>query len=392
MSNILRRRLVIFIIVPAVVLSGAYFISSIPYLKYTRGIYQFLAFVLVADLAVALKGRWRDAVTVVATTLFGLAATELVCAGLEADPSVETRGFSISRPVLGWGPSAPGIYHGRRTGPGGALIYDSDYTIGDRLLRRTLSAPAGPTVAFFGDSMTFGQGLADSETLPQVYADLTGRKTRVLNFGFPGYGPQQFLRPLETGLFDPLLSDTKIFVYETAAWHAERSSCLAGFMVRAPRYELRNGKPVFVGACAEGLARVWREIFVDGAAFRRFIRPIETAVGPADIELYLAELRRCAELVKQKYGARLVILYLGGNDKYLAKSGFTDAMIEDRLRRSGIDLIDATLSPKDFPPGTLLAIPGDGHPTAIANRARAALLQHFLAVASASSGATVTLK
>lgn len=142
----------------------------------------------------------------------------------------------------------------------------------------------------------------------------------------------------------------------------------------------------------KGWRRVWREIFVDGAAFRRFIRPIETAVGPADIELYLAELRRCAELVKQKYGARLVILYLGGNDKYLAKSGFTDAMIEDRLRRSGIDLIDATLSPKDFPPGTLLAIPGDGHPTAIANRARAALLQHFLAVASASSGATVTLK
>ena len=188
--------------------------------------------------------------------------------------------------------------------------------------------------------------------MPQVYADLNERKIRVLNFGFPGYGPQQFLRAMETGLFDPLLKDAKIFVYETAAWHAERSSCLAGFMLRAPRYELHNGKLVYEGACAEGANRVFREIFMNGAAYHRLIAPFANAVGAADIELYVAELQRCAELVKEKYDGRLIILYLAGNDKYLAKSGFTDAMIEDRLRHSGIDVIDATLSPKDFPPGT----------------------------------------
>ncbi|MGP0058567.1 MAG: SGNH/GDSL hydrolase family protein [Beijerinckiaceae bacterium] len=339
-----------------------------------------------------LRGKWRDAATLVASLTLGFAVFELGSAALEAGQSSETRGFSTSRPILGWGPSAPGVYYGKRIGSDAAVIYDAAYTIDDHLLRRTLSAATGPTVAFFGDSLTFGQGLSDSETVPQAYADLTGRKARVLNFGFPGYGPQQFLRALETGLFDPLLSDAKIFVYETAAWHAERSACLAGYMMRAARYELRDGEPVFVGACAEGLNRVFREIFINGAAFRRFVQPVANVAGPADVELYLAELQRSAELVKQKFGARLIVLYLSEGDAYLAKSGFTDALIMERLQQSDIDVIDATLSPKDFPPGTLFKIPGDGHPTAIANRAYAALLWKFRANQTATVIASPAVK
>jgi hypothetical protein len=81
----------------------------------------------------------------------------------------------------------------------------------------------------------------------------------------------------------------------------------------------------------------------------------------------------------------MIILYLADGDDYLAKAGFTDAKIMARLREAGVEVVDASLSPKDFPPGTLLKIPGDGHPTAAANRARAALLKNFLA----SSATTV---
>ena len=391
MSYVSRRRLVIFFIVPVSIFLIAYVVTIIPYFKFTRGIYESLAFLLVADLAFALSGKWRDGVAVIAALIFGLATTELICAAFEANSPITARGFAAARPVLGWGPSAPGVYHSSETKGGGIKIYDVDYTIDRHLLRRTLSAATGPTAAFFGDSLTFGQGLSDPQTLPQDFADLNARKIRVLNFGFPGYGPQQFLRATETGVFDPLLKDTKIFVFETAAWHAERASCLAGFMARAPRYELHNGKLIYEGACAEGLNRILRDIFMNGAAYNRLIAPFVNVVGPADIKIYLAELRRCAELVKQKYNGRLVILYLAGNDKYLAKTGITDAMIETRLRHSGIDLIDGTLSAKDFPAGTSLTIPGDGHPSAIANRARAELLQHFLAAPGASA-TTLTLK
>jgi len=380
MSPNLRRCLVVFVLVPPLICIAAYFVTVISYSKYTHGIYEFLAFLLVADLAVGSRGGWRNAAIVIAATIFGLAAIELASAAMEADPLIEPPGFYTSRPVLGWGPSAPGVYHSKKILSGGALIYDVDYTIDDHLLRRTLSALAGPSVAFFGDSFTFGRGLGDSQTLPQAYADLTARKIRILNFGFPGYGPQQFLRALETGLFDPLLSDTKTFVYLTAAWHVGRSSCREVFVTRAPRYELRDGEPVFVGACAEGLNRPLREIFMNCAAYRRLLKPFVSAVGPADVEVYLAEFRRSAELVKQKYAARLIVLYLSGNDDYLAKSGFTDAIIKERLQHFGIEVIDATLSPKDFPPGSSLTIRGDGHPTAIANRARAALLRNYLSL------------
>jgi hypothetical protein len=384
MSSSVRNRIIIFVLVPAAIIFVFFLVSSISYFKYTRGMYGFLIFILFADLAVGFRGKWRDAATLLAATFVVLSALELGCAAVAPPSSVETRGFSTSRPVIGWGPKQPGVYHGEKASADGTRIYAADYTIGDQLLRRTLSGSAGPTVAFFGDSMTFGQGLVDKDTLPQVFADLTGRTTRVLNFGFPGYGPQQFLRSLETGLFDPLLSDAKTFVFLTAAWHVERAACLASFVARAPRYELRDGEPVFVGACAEGLYRAWQDVVVGSATYHRFVEPFLTAVGADDVELYLAELRRGAEFVKQKYGGRMIVLYLSEGDDYLAKSGFTDAKIEENLRESGIEVIEASLSPQKFPAGTEFKIPGDGHPTAIANRARAALLMDVLTHSAAT--------
>jgi hypothetical protein len=156
-------------------------------------------------------------------------------------------------------------------------------------------------VAFFGDSWTFGQGVADAQTLPQAFADILDHKLRVLNFGFPGYGPQQFVRAVETGLFDDLLRpDAKLFVFQTSAWHAERSSCKASFNLRAPKYWLVAGTPVFAGACAEGLERMFRETLGASAAYRVFVRPVVSAVSAGDIELYIAEILEAARLAKQR--------------------------------------------------------------------------------------------
>jgi hypothetical protein len=56
---------------------------------------------------------------------------------------------------------------------------------------------SGRPSPFFGDSMTFGGGLNDDETLSQSFADLTDRKCRVLNPAVNAFGPQQFRRALE---------------------------------------------------------------------------------------------------------------------------------------------------------------------------------------------------
>jgi hypothetical protein len=79
---------------------------------------------------------------------------------------------------------------------------------------------------FFGCSFTFGEGLNDSATLPQAFADSLDRRERVLNLGFSGYGPQHFLSELQSGILDSVIGpQPKLFVFLTSAGHAERSAC-----------------------------------------------------------------------------------------------------------------------------------------------------------------------
>jgi len=320
----------------------------------------------------------RSLATPTASVIIGLWAIEFVCAVIAPNAPVTSKGFSTSQPLLGWGPAAPGVYHARRLGRDGSLIYDVDYTIDADGLRRTLSAASGPTVAFFGDSFTFGEGMRDEDTLPQAFADIDQHRLRVLNFGFSGYGPQQFLRAVETGLFDRLLTNAKVFVFQTSAWHAERSSCLVNFIIRAPRYTLQDGEPIFMGPCAEGLMRYWNEFLGNSATFQVIVEPLLVSIGSKDIDLYIAEVSAAAKLARAKYGVPTVVLYLPAGDDYLANSATSDADIERRFRQAGLLVLDGALSRINFAPGTLLIIPGDKHPTAVAHHARAQRLHDFL--------------
>lgn len=378
MSNVAKRRLVVFLVVPVALALAAFALDALPATRYTRAIYELLFFLLLVDIAVAVPDKWRNVVIPVASLAFCLFVAEIFIAAFLNKSGGDAPGFSVSRADLGWGPAAPGIYRGVRTNNDGSTIYDVNYTFTEDLIRKTESAPGGPAIAFFGNSMTFGQGLPDNQTLPQYFADLSGRKIRVLNFAYPGYGPQQFLRPLEVGMFDRVLTGTKIFVYQAAAWQAERASCRAPYAARAPRYEMKDGRLVYMGACAEGLRRLYSDIVLGSSFYQKLIAPRLPGVDGRDIEIYIAELVRCAQLVREKFGARLIVLYSTESAAYLAQTGFTDAMIQERLRQGGVDVVDDTLSFGEFLPGTLFTIPGDGHPTEVVARARATILYRYL--------------
>ena len=82
------------------------------------------------------------------------------------------------------------IYRGR-------VIYDTTYTIGPDGLR--IEPPVATTAAqgcvlFFGDSVTFGEGLHDDETMPYRVALEMGSAWRVYNYSFHGYGAQHDAR------------------------------------------------------------------------------------------------------------------------------------------------------------------------------------------------------
>ena len=337
-------------------------------------------FLVVADLASLLRGKARDGLIVLASLAFGLGVIEGVAIVLE--PKVlltSTEGWSILRPVIGWGPAHPGRFHAEMRDPKtGAVIYSADYTIDANLLRQTASSEKGPAIVFFGDSYTFGMGVNDADTLPQLFADRVDRKQRVLNLGFGGYGPQQFLRELETGLFDPLIGgQPRLFIFMTGARHAERTACKPFWMRLGPHYVIENGRIMFKGACYGG-PRLWLvEWLGNMASYRLFIKPYLQRIDHDDIELYIRTVVAAVQLAKEKYGVATLIPYLSLNDDYFDGTDFSDESVIARLREGGATVIDVSLAQKEAQ-GAVISIPGDGHPTPFANRTRAIMLEDFI--------------
>lgn len=341
-------------------------------------------FLLSCFFVVVLRGRLRDVSLVGASLALGLIGVELIVWRVGGAPmTYKDKGSWSQKGDLGWSPTRPGPIHEKKVAANGDVIYDVVNTIDEHLLRRTESATSGPTIAFFGDSMTFGAGVNDADTLPQSFADLTGRRLRVLNLAVTGYGPQQFLRALEIGAHDELLrDDPRLFVIFTSPWHASRTSCVADNAWFAPSYELKDGAPVFRGSCAEqakGLSGALRGLFRTTEAFKFFLQR-ERPMEQADLDLYLAILIKAGELAREKYGVPTLILYLPddlSNPRYRLGPGYGNDDLMRKLRDGGLKVVDAFIDFSAYPPNSLL-IPGDGHPTGLAHRIFAGKVKAFV--------------
>ncbi|MGH6846114.1 MAG: SGNH/GDSL hydrolase family protein [Methylocella sp.] len=338
-----------------------------------------LAFLALAGMASLLRGKLRDGFVVLASLAFGVSMIEAAATILETkDLLVVTNGFFAPQPVIGWGPEHAGRFHSEKTDPKSrAPIYRADYTIDSNLLRETRSAVTGPPIVFFGDSYTFGEGLNDADTLPQVFADLLGRKQRVLNLAFSGYGPQQFLVELQTGRFDGVIgAQPRLFIFMTAPWQADRPACKAPWTPHSPRYVLENGQIVLKGECNEGLNLWLREWLENSASYRLFVEPFRRKVSHDDVDLYVRILLAAANLAKEKYGVATLIPYIP-NPGYLKRTGFSDDELIQRLRDGGAMVVDVSLA-KDDDCTHGLCIKGDGHPTPVANRLRASIIRNCI--------------
>jgi hypothetical protein len=339
-----------------------------------------LIFALFVDLASIARGATRNALVVLASLVFGVAVAEGVAGAVPPRTVVNIeRGWAVRQPIMGWGPERAGTYHSEmRDTTDNSVIYATDYTFDSNLLRQTVSAESGPTIVFFGDSFTFGDGVKNDETLPQVFADLTDRKLRVLNLALTGYSPQQFLREVETGRFDKVIGpDPKLFVFLTAPWHAERTSCKAYWTPHAPLYALEDGRVLYKGECSEGASLRLREWLEDSAAYRWLIEPWRHKVNHADVELYVSVLEAAVKMAKEKYSVPTIVPYLRQPAQYLQGTGFTDDAIMERLTKAGAIVIDATLQ-KEEDSGAPIWIRIDRHPTAYANRLRAELIKTYI--------------
>lgn len=239
---------------------------------------------------------------------------------------------------------------------GGATIYDVTYSTGRFGWRRTPQVPnAGADVLFLGGSSTFGQGVADTETLPARFSAEMKGQVLAHNFGVPGWGAQQSLRLLElSGEKAELMQRrvTKVFFFVNKE-HVTGLVGESGESAGAPRYEVRNGAATFAGHLSDSaFARACA--YSSLCAYAR--APVaESRATPAELAAVIA---RMAELVKERYHVGLTALVWNPGDPVMDQ-------LEKELAGRGVDVVPARSAIPDLAEkSSNYVMRGDGHPNA----------------------------
>ena len=329
---------------------------------------------------VLLRGnRWRTGALLAAALAVSLALLDAVAGFLSPAPmgqglvqTTDPKWWPPPDPILGFRPRPNSeVVATARFGP--ETIYRHTYHFDDTAARVTPAGPAGPagadTYLFLGDSFIFGQGLVDDQSLAAQFAKANDDKVRAINLGVPGYGPNHLVRALEAGLLDRYVGQS---VKAVVSWiipaHLARVTGDGSWLGSSPRYVLENGVLRHTGSFNEyrwthplaGLKYLLGEqfLFVDAIGMRQ--RQEEQA------DLFVALMARLQVLVREKFGAPLIVVYSWPDEtsqgSYGASSEFLVTVL-NRLRKLGIPLVsvDKLTSNTDV---SLLLIPHDGHPTA----------------------------
>jgi hypothetical protein len=259
----------------------------------------------------------------------------------------------------------PGKHTTRKLAPDGSEIYSTAYTIGNDGFRVTPGNPVGSKkrVNFLGCSHTFGEGLADDQTLPAQVQKLMPDVT-VRNFGIHGYGMHQALALMQSQRD----MSGQVNVAVTVPWHAERSACVPAYSLGSPRFLLQADGTVHRSGICGGipyypLARI--------LSLSKVYRLAKTAIQTrqsqdAQIELYLGILREMSDLS----AARQQVLKIGffNADPTWFTGTYSNEKVLNAIKAMKLEVIDMNLSDKEqYRNMKLILHPLDEHASALAN-------------------------
>lgn len=200
----------------------------------------FCAFAFAAARRAHLKTVWIHLLAIFAAC--GLAEAYFAWADT---PRGEDRRFRTEGPrvyradeTLGWALPADRSWPSAKYF-GDELVYRVTYTTDSHGLRKSgpVRGPGDRCVLFFGGSVTFGEGVGDTETMPFRVGAQSG--FHVLNFGVGGYGPHQMLAALESGRVRQVVDcDARFAIYQGINDHVARAAGKRLWMQAGPRYRL----------------------------------------------------------------------------------------------------------------------------------------------------------
>ena len=208
-------------------------------------------------------------------------------------------------------------------------VYSAQYNI-DRNGNRATPSIAGHTlknndsIMFVGDSLTFGEGLNDNETLSYFLQSKTGRVS--INTGMHGYGAHQSLRVLEDeALFKERTSPNRVktVIYRALVNHINRSAGYSPWDAEGPCYQLNQlNKPVFRGSFVDCklrstnlLSKIVNRLAASSEPWtQKFAKRLTTYNSYAttnykevDISRFLAIVREM-QTISKNYGANFVLI------------------------------------------------------------------------------------
>jgi len=285
----------------------------------------------------------------------------------------------------------PGVFTAKKIASNGDVLYDTIFTIGPDGFRVTpkYGDKQSHRINFLGDSFTFGEGVADNETMAYYVGDLVNHQKQgtkwapleVKNYGIHGWGIHQGLAVLQSQLD----TGANLNFVLTAPWHASRVGCADFFSLGSPKYELQaDGLVKRDGYCrsfgwVEHSPKALRGLITSSKVFNLIQDSLlVTSDQDQQLKIYLGVLKTMAAESKKR-GEDFVVGFIKADDQWFVGT-YNNEKVIAAIKDMGIQVIDMTLADKN----ELLARDYyihelDKHPTGAANLARAKLLMKNIA-------------
>ena len=264
--------------------------------------------------AVLARGVWlRLCAIMLATALFTLGAVEgWMISQVAAGPAERfegryTKDYYTGHDLFGYAPTKDGQFTVRRF-VDDEVVYDTVYSINAQGLRVS-PIPTGnaarENVLFFGGSVTFGEGVADDQSMPYQVGKVTEGSHQVHNFGFHGYGPHQMLAALEFDVFAESTSGpVSHVIYQALPEHVARVKGLVHWDRHGPWYVQNDqGEIEYAGSFWDRRSEFVNNLqpYFDRSLLYKRILGTHRALGAADAEFLVAVVARARDLTAEKF-------------------------------------------------------------------------------------------
>ena len=259
----------------------------------------------------------------------------------------------------------------------GVLSYAVSYTtdqFGNRVTPEPEMAAGGGCMLFFGGSDTFGDGVADDQTMPYIVGRLTNEK--VFNMGVSGYGPNHILALIEFDrLPKPLGCRPELALFQTHPEHVKRSAGLGQYSTWGPRYVLAaDGTVVYTGQFgsdqkASAAPSLWEQLIGKSYIYHEYF-VYRDRISDPDIQLYLAIVAAAQRQLQEKFP---------GIEFFVLNSDTSSRSYAEKMDRLLPTVVDNYIRMTEAIPGLrddqrIYRLPLDTHPNPLAHRMMAEYL------------------